>query len=193
MKNLNTYLESASTQGWREVDIYGMESAINGRTIGEFTKGESAAVVRAVHSATQAPNSEKSDPTYWGAEITERRHSVRNLDLRLFNLNTLMIAHAVILSNLPPDVTIANLYKGRDRDGSPSGLYKIYYYANNIYIRIPAHGYEINILKCDDDWYYVSRTPEGIYTSDSGFYICDQLTGLVGLINHFTVHNKKMG
>jgi hypothetical protein len=178
MRHLRLYLESTANQGWREVDEYGMESVMEDKAIGEFSHGELAAVVRAIHSATQAPNSQKGDLTYWGAEIIEYRHS-KSLNINLFDRRGLELGHAYVWSNLPPDVTIASLLKGRDDNNL--------YYANNIYIKKQSR-LKIDIFRCEDDWFYVR------YKTDSSglstYYICDQLPGLLGLIKHLCQHHN---
>ena len=99
--------------------------------------------------------------------------------MELFDHGALELGHAYVWSNLPPDVTIASLLKGRDDNNLC--------YANNIYIRKQSR-LKIDIFRCEDDWFYVR------YKTDSSglstYYICDQLPGLLGLIKHLCEHHN---
>jgi len=162
MKNLNTYLESASSQGWRRVDTDGMIAAMRGKSLGDFTEGEVAAVVRAIHKACTRASI--------GVEFYEyRQDETERLALTIFNIGANMLCRTKVDPSVAPEQLIIMMSQNRQVPDM----------ANNLYIKYKYQRY-IDIFRCEDDWFYVMYVNDGLITH----YVCDQLPGLLDLIGH---------
>jgi hypothetical protein len=162
MKNLNTYLESASTQGWRRVDNNGMIAAMSGKSLGDFSEGEVTAVVMVIHKACTRSRTPVEFLEY-------RQDETERLGLTIFNIGANMLSRARVDPSVAPEQVIITMSQSR----------QVSVMANNLYIKYKLQ--TIDIFRCEDDWFYVR------YVSGGGLithYICDQLPGLLDLIGH---------
>jgi hypothetical protein len=170
MKHLKPFMESAGSM-WRQVDRAEMERKMRGKVIDTITKAEIQKVIDLLKETGR------------NIDLIEYKMDAKNLDINLFGkpVKTPLVGARF-------QVLRRHYDKLNKKIGFvvPQLVEHPRMATNNLYI--VDYSIPIEIFKCEDDYFWVSKSSQNTNRQD---FICDGIQGLLSMLaDYYTIEKK---